>query len=139
MGGRRTNSPSGGVKVLAGRPDRQGDLLDLRGEGRDAGKGDVEQAVVDLVRQDDDLVLEAEVGDSLQLLAREDLADGVVLGLVSAGSYWRGERKKGLRGVLRTSILVLGVMARSSSSKSMVHSPAERVLTAPSLGGCMGT
>jgi len=95
---RRTNSPSRGVKVLAGRPDRQGDLLDLRGKGRDAGEGDVKQAVIDLVRQDDDLVLEAEVGDSLQLVAREDLADGVVLGVLvlsrtegEKGHTWRVE------------------------------------------------
>lgn len=76
--GRRTNSPPRGVKVLAGRPDRQGDLLDLRRQRRDAGEGDVVQAVVDLVRQDDDLVLEAQVGNLLQLVAVKDLADGVV-------------------------------------------------------------
>jgi hypothetical protein len=76
--GERTDSPSSGIKVLAGRPDRQGDLLDLGRQRRDAGEGNVEQAVVDLVRQDDDLVLDAEVGNLLQLVAAEDLADGVV-------------------------------------------------------------
>ncbi len=38
-----------------------------------------------------------------------------------------------------TSIFVLGVMAFSSSSKSMVHSAADEVLVLPSLGGCIGT
>lgn len=38
-----------------------------------------------------------------------------------------------------TIILVLGVMALSSSSKSMVQLAADDVLDAPSAGGCMGT
>ena len=82
-------------------------------------------------------MLEADVGDALELLAGEDLADGVVWEYVRNRGESRG--KGDIRGVLRTSILVRGVMARSSSSKSMDHSPAERVLTAPSLGGCSGT
>lgn len=44
-----------------------------------------------------------------------------------------------LRGVLRTIILVRGVMASSSSSKSMAQSAAEEVSFAPELGGCRGT
>lgn len=43
------------------------------------------------------------------------------------------------RGVLRTIILVFGVMARSSSSKSMVQLAADDVAVAPSEGGCRGT
>lgn len=38
-----------------------------------------------------------------------------------------------------TIILVRGVTALSSSSKSIVHSAAEDVCVAPVLGGCMGT
>jgi hypothetical protein len=83
-------------------------------------------------------VLEAQVGDSLKLLAREYLANGVVLAKLVFGEEGRS-LEGGVRGVLRTIILVLGVIARSSSSKSMVHSPAERVFTAPSFGGCIGT
>lgn len=45
----------------------------------------------------------------------------------------------GLCGVLRTIILVLGVMAASSSLKSMVHSPAEVFFSAPAGGGWRGT
>ena len=45
----------------------------------------------------------------------------------------------GLCGVLRTIILVLGVMAASSSAKSMVQSAAEELVVAPSGGGCSGT
>ena len=40
------------------------------------------EAVVDLVREDDDLVLDAQVADALELLARVDLANGVVLRLL---------------------------------------------------------
>ena len=45
----------------------------------------------------------------------------------------------GLWGVLRTIILVLGVMAASSSAKSMVQFAAEEVVVAPSGGGWSGT
>lgn len=38
-----------------------------------------------------------------------------------------------------TIILVLGLIVFSSWSKSMVHSAADDVLVAPSLGGCSGT
>lgn len=46
---KRTNSPSCGVKVLAGRPDGESNLLYLGGEGGDAGEGGVKQTVVDLI------------------------------------------------------------------------------------------
>jgi len=140
------DAPAGGVKVLAGGADGDGDLFDFRGQGGDAGEVDVVEAVVDFVGQDDDLVLYAEVGDLLEFGFGVDFADGVVFweegsgGLVGCVSKVKDDGGvKNIRGVLRTSILVLGVMAFSSSSKSMVHSPAERVLTPPSLGGCMGT
>ena len=45
----------------------------------------------------------------------------------------------GLWGVLSTSILVRGVMARSSSEKSMVQSAAEVFSVVPFDGGCSGT
>ena len=72
------DAPAGGVEVLAGGADGDGEALDLGRERGDAGKGHVVQAVVDLVRQDDDLVLDAQVPDLLQLLLGVDLADGVV-------------------------------------------------------------
>lgn len=63
-----TDAPAGGVEVLAGGPDGEGQALNLGGQGGDPGEGDVEEAVVDLVGQDDDLVLDAEVADLLELL-----------------------------------------------------------------------
>ena len=41
--------------------------------------------------------------------------------------------------MLSTIILVLGVMALSSSAKSIVQSAAEVFSVPPVLGGCMGT
>lgn len=72
------HSPAGGVEVLAGRADGDGETLDFGGESGDPGERDVEEAVVDFVGEDDYLVLDAEVTDLLELLSREDLADGVV-------------------------------------------------------------
>lgn len=81
--GRRTNAPACGIKVLARRSHRQGDLLDFRRQGSDTGEGDVVKPIVDLIGQDDNLVLEAEIGDPLQLIAGKYLANGVVFFLVS--------------------------------------------------------
>ena len=58
-------SPAGGVKVLARGADGESELLDLGREGRDAREGDVEEPVVDFIGEDDDLVLDAEVADTL--------------------------------------------------------------------------
>jgi hypothetical protein len=73
-----TNTPACGIKILPRRPNSQGNLLNLGREGGNARERHVEQAVVDLIGQDDNLVLEADIGDALQLLAGEDLADGVI-------------------------------------------------------------
>lgn len=87
----------------------------------------------------------------LQLLAREDLANGIVAGIVSDLSSWKRSRmiaygefstcncqftrsyEVGPRKL--TIILVLGLIVLSSSWKSIVHSEAGEVLVAPSLGG----
>lgn len=71
------HAPAGGVEVLARRADGDGEVGKLGGQRGDAGEGDVVEAIVDLVGQDDDVVLDAEVADALELLLAEDLADGV--------------------------------------------------------------
>ncbi len=73
-----TDTPACCVKVLPGRPDRNGDLLYFGRQGRHPREGHVVQAVIDLVRKDDDLVLQANIGNLLQLLPGVDLANGVV-------------------------------------------------------------
>lgn len=72
------DSPASSVEGLARGADGQGALPELRGQRCDPGERDVVEAVVDLIREDDDVVLDAEVADALEFLAREDLADGVV-------------------------------------------------------------
>src|SRR6187551_1130363 len=93
-GGGQTDAPAGGVKVLAGRTDGEGDLLHLGGQSSDAGEGDVVEAVVDFVGEDDDLVLDADVGNLLQLLTGVDLADRVVLGASVSGPKREGVRRE---------------------------------------------
>ena len=74
------DAPAGGVEVLAARPDGQGALRDLRGEGADPGERRVVQPVVDLVREDDQVVLDRQRADARELRVRVDLADRVVAG-----------------------------------------------------------
>ncbi|KAB8345847.1 hypothetical protein FH972_022902 [Carpinus fangiana] len=72
------DAPAGAVEVLAAGADGEGEGGNLGRQGGDAGEGAVVEAVVDLVAEDEDVVLDAQVADGLQLGAREDLADGVV-------------------------------------------------------------
>ena len=44
------DAPAGSVEVFAGGADGEGELGDFRGEGGDAGEGDVVEAVVYLIR-----------------------------------------------------------------------------------------
>lgn len=78
------DTPSGSVEVLARGADGDGEALNLGGERGDSRKGNVVQAVVDLVGENDDLVLDAQVANLLKLLLGEDLADGVVCVILSA-------------------------------------------------------
>jgi len=92
--GGRTDAPAGGVKVLAGGTDGEGDLFYLGGQSSDAGEGDVVEAVVDFVGEDDDLVFDADVGNLLQLLTGVDLADRVVLEVSVSGPKREGVRRE---------------------------------------------
>lgn len=72
------DAPAGGVEQLARGADGQRQRRDLRAQRRDAREGHVVQAVVDLVGEDEDVVLDAQVADGLEFVTAEDLADGVV-------------------------------------------------------------
>lgn len=82
MGGKgtrgRTDAPARSVKVLARGPNGERELLELGRERRDARERLVVQAVVDLVGQNEDLLLDAQVANALELLAGVDLAERVV-------------------------------------------------------------
>lgn len=85
-------------------------------------------------------MLYAEIANLLKLIFGIHLAYWIVCRLL-LDSVFRGKKngRSLLRGVLRTIILVLGVTARSSSSKSIVQLAADEVVVAPSPGGCIGT
>ena len=76
------NTPAGGIEGLACRADGESALIELWRQGSDSCEWDVEQTVVDFVREDNEVVLHAEVADTLQLGFREDFSDRVVAVLV---------------------------------------------------------
>ena len=80
VGGRDqvADAPAGAVEVLARAADGEGDGGQGGGEAGDAGEGDVVEAVVDFVGDDEDGVGEAEGADAFEFGFREDFADGVV-------------------------------------------------------------
>lgn len=78
---KHTDSPTRGVKVLARGTNSKSELLNLGGQRCDAREGHVVQPVIHLVREDEDLVLHAQVADALELFAGVDLAQGVILSL----------------------------------------------------------
>lgn len=73
-----TNSPSSGIKVLARRSNSERQFLDFRRQGCQSGEGNIVKAIVDLIRKDNNLVLDTEVTNLLQLILGEDLADRVI-------------------------------------------------------------
>lgn len=73
-----TDTPTGGIKVLAGRANGNGELLNFRGQSRDSGERDVEQAVIHLIGENNDLMLHTQVTNLLQLLLGEDLSNRVI-------------------------------------------------------------
>lgn len=72
------DSPPGGVEVLTRRSNRDGNLLHLGRQCRHAGERSIEQSIVNLIREDDDLVLDADICNLLQLLLGKDLSNWVV-------------------------------------------------------------
>lgn len=75
------DAPARGVEVLARRADGQGQPGDVRRQRGDAGEGDVVEAVVDLVGEDDDVVFDAQRADGLEFVLGKDLAERVVRGV----------------------------------------------------------
>lgn len=72
------DTPAGSVEGFASRADGKSALVELWRHSSNSGKWDVEQTVVDFVREDDKIVLHAEVSDALQLISGEDFPDGVM-------------------------------------------------------------
>ena len=57
-------SPACSVEILACRSDGDGDLFEFWRESSDSCERDVVQPIVDFVREDEDLVLDAQIPDS---------------------------------------------------------------------------
>lgn len=72
------NTPTSSIEGLAGGAHGQSALVQLWGQGSNSSVGNVEEAVVDFIRQDDKVILDAQFTNALELFAREDLADGIV-------------------------------------------------------------
>lgn len=72
------HSPACSVEQLARAADSQGESCNLRAQCGHTSERHVVELVVDFVREDEDVVLDAKVANGLELLAGEDLADRVV-------------------------------------------------------------
>ncbi len=76
--GKLTDTPSCGVEVLAGRSNGERQVLNLRRQCRNSREGRIVEPVVDLIRENDDFILDTEVPYALKLILGEYLADRVV-------------------------------------------------------------
>lgn len=72
------HSPTRRIEGLARRANRQGTLIQLRGQSRNAGEWNIIETVVDFVGEDDQVVLDGQSANAFELLAREYLAHRVV-------------------------------------------------------------
>ena len=112
-----SDAPAGAVEILPRGTDGEGLSGDFGAESGDAGEGGVREAVVDLgawsvgfwflwnmgrgfylVREDKDVMFDAEVADGLELGFGEDFADGVVA-VVLLVDHATGNRRVAVRGV----------------------------------------
>lgn len=73
-----SHTPASGVEGLTSRAHSDSTFVQFRGQGGNPGKRNIEQAVVNLIRKDDQVVLDTEVTNTLELFLREDLAKRVV-------------------------------------------------------------
>lgn len=73
-----SHTPAGSVEVLARGAHRDCEFGDFWGQSGDASKRDVEEAVVDFVGENDDVVFYAEGGDLFEFFAGHDFTNGVV-------------------------------------------------------------
>ena len=85
-------SPSCSIEVLAGRADGQSQGCDFGIEGSNAREGNVVQAVVNLVREDQDFMTDTERGDFLKFGSGEYFADRIMTKVNSANCYLNGRR-----------------------------------------------
>ena len=130
-------SPTGSVKTFTGRTHGDSQGIDLRGERCYASEGCVVEPVIDFVGENDDIVLHANVTDSLEFVSRKDFTDWIVSTNIckyASGTIWIGSY-----GELMTIMRVFEVMADSKAGRLTAHSDDGRVSVAPFSGGVRGT
>ena len=76
------DTPASGVESFACRADGKSALVELWRQSSDSCEWNVEQTVVDFVRENDKVVLYTEIADALQFGFGEDFSDRVVPVLV---------------------------------------------------------
>ena len=75
-----TNTPSSGIEGFTSGTHREGTFIQLGGKSCNSGERNVEETIVNFIRQDDQVVLDTEVTNAHELLFREHFADRVVTG-----------------------------------------------------------
>ena len=73
-----SNSPASGIESLSCRADRESALVQLRGHCCNALERNVIETIVHLIREDNKVVFQAQIANSLELFLVENLANGVV-------------------------------------------------------------
>lgn len=89
------NAPTGAVEVFACGTHSECTGGDGRGQSSDAGEGGIGEAVVDLVGDDEDVVLDTDVADGLELRFGENFTDRVVALFRSVRLGRSGKRGEG--------------------------------------------
>lgn len=94
-----SHPPTSGIEGLTSRAHGDSTFIQLRGQGGNAGKRNVEETVVNFIRKDNEVVLDTEVANTLELLLGKDLANGVVAVQVVSTSQIGKDDSLGLRRV----------------------------------------
>jgi hypothetical protein len=90
------DTPASSVEGLSGGANCERSLVKLWFDGGNSSKRNIVEAVVDFIREDDEVVLHSEVTDAFEFFVREDLADGVV---PKPSVLFEQEEVRSLRGV----------------------------------------
>lgn len=85
-----THPPASSIEGLPSRAHGESPLIELRRQCSDPGKGNIVETVVDLIRKNDEIVLDTELADFLKLITREDLSYRVVAVVAISNLLRRG-------------------------------------------------
>lgn len=89
-----SNSPASGIEVFTCRADSESSLGHLGGECCHAGERDVEEPIIHFIREDDEIVLDTEIGYFLEFLAGHHFAHRVMADIVRISKYCRNRAIK---------------------------------------------